>query len=149
MQTGSLRTAGPVIVFDTDCVLCSGMVAFLLRHERDRCLRFAGAWSEEGQALAARHGFSKLQLDETFLLIADGQVLTRSDAGLAILRHMRAPWRWLGVLRLVPRPLRDAVYRFVARRRYRWFGQRENCTLVPAGARDRFIGVRGLPPGAP
>lgn len=138
---GGVRTQDPIIVFDTDCVLCSGGVAFVLAHERGRRLRFAGAWSAEGLALAERHGFSRLQLDETFLLITDRGVLTRSDAGLEVLRHMKAPWRWLAMLRLVPRPLRDRVYRFVARRRYRWFGRRENCTIVPASERDRFIGV--------
>ncbi|MBR0668439.1 DUF393 domain-containing protein [Roseomonas hellenica] len=143
-----VQAQDPIIVFDTDCVLCSGIVAFVLAHERDRQLRFAGAWSAEGLALAARHGFSRQDLEETFLLIAGGHVLTRSDAALAILRHMRAPWRWLMALRLVPRPLRDVVYRFVARRRYRWFGRRENCTIVPAGERERFIGVRGRAPGA-
>lgn len=138
---GDVPTQDPIIVFDTDCVLCSSMVAFVLTHERDRRLRFAGAWSAEGLALAARHGFSRLQLDETFLLITDSRILTRSDAGLEVLRHMKAPWRWLAMLRVVPRPLRDVAYRFVARRRYRWFGRRENCTVVPPGERDRFIGV--------
>ena len=134
----------PVIVFDTDCVLCSGMVAFVLAHEAAPTLRFAGAWSAEGLAMAARHGFSRADLDETFLVIAGERVLTRSDAGLLVLRHLRAPWRWLaGPLHLVPRALRDAAYGFVAKRRYRWFGRKTNCTLVPPAQRHRFIGVAG------
>ena len=136
---------GPVIVFDTNCLLCSALVAFVLAHERDRSLRFAGAWSEQGLALAGAHGFSRADLDETFLVIDRGRVLTRSDAGFAILRHLRAPWRWLAPGRLVPRVLRDGVYTFVARRRYRWFGRHENCTVVPPGERERFIGVAGRP----
>jgi hypothetical protein len=60
----------PVVVFDTDCVLCSGMVSFVLAHERAPELRFAGAWSDEGLALAARHGFSRPDLDETFLVLS-------------------------------------------------------------------------------
>ena len=130
---------GPIMVFDTNCVLCSGGVAFVLRHERDRSLRFAGAWSETGLALAARHGFTRRDLNDTFLLITAGRALTRSDAGLAVARHLRAPWRWLGLLRLVPRPVRDLVYRAVARNRYRWFGQRQDCMMVPPAERDRFI----------
>ncbi len=131
----------PIMVFDTDCVLCSTAVAFILAHERDRALHFAGAWSEEGLALAARYGFTRQDLGETFLLIDGGQALTRSDAGLAVFSHLRAPWHWFGALRAVPRPLRDAVYSFVARRRYRWFGRRPDCAVVPAGERGRFIGV--------
>ncbi|MBW3558282.1 MAG: DUF393 domain-containing protein [Proteobacteria bacterium] len=127
------------MVFDTDCVLCSGMVAFVLNHERAPELRFAGAWSDEGLNLAAAHGFSKADLHETFLVIDGGRALTRSEAGLAVLSRLRAPWRWLTLLRVAPRPLRDAVYSFVARRRYRWFGRRQNCTVVPASERHGFL----------
>jgi predicted DCC family thiol-disulfide oxidoreductase YuxK len=132
----------PIVVFDTNCVLCSGMVAFILAHERNRALRFVGAWSDEGLALAARHHFSKSDLDQTFLVLSGDATLSRSDAGVEILSQLRAPWRWLAVVRIIPRPVRDAVYRFVARRRYRWFGRRENCVVVPPSESHRFIGVR-------
>jgi len=133
----------PVIVFDTDCVLCSGMVAFVLRFERDAALHFAGAWSPEGARLAAAHGFAPKDLDATFLVVVGGKGLTRSDAAIEISRHLKAPWRWLGVLRIVPRSWRDCAYDLIARRRYRWFGRRENCTLVPPDQRHRFTGVGG------
>lgn len=135
------RDTDPIIVFDTNCVLCSRVVGFILAHERDKLLRFAGAWSDAGRDLAARHGFSTADLDETFLLVTEAGALARSDAALAIAAHLRAPWRWLAVLHLLPKELRDGVYRLVARRRYRWFGRRENCTLVPAAERHRFIGA--------
>ncbi|MGA2042030.1 MAG: DCC1-like thiol-disulfide oxidoreductase family protein [Roseiarcus sp.] len=135
--------AGPIVVFDTDCVLCSGMVAFILAHERDRALRFAGAWSEAGLRLAARHGFARADLDQTFLVIEDGLAHTRSEAGLRLLRRLNPPWRWLAALRIVPRPVRDRIYAAVAARRYRWFGRRDNCVVVPPDQRARFIGVAG------
>ena len=130
----------PIVVFDTNCVLCSGMVAFILAHERNRALRFVGAWSDEGLALAARHHFSKSDLDQTFLVVSGHAALSRSDAGVEILSQLRA--RWLAVVRIIPRPVRDAVCRFVARRRYRWFGRRENFVVVPPSESQRFIGVR-------
>jgi predicted DCC family thiol-disulfide oxidoreductase YuxK len=74
----------PIVVFDTNCVLCSGMVAFILAHERNRALRFVGAWSDEGLALAARHHFSKSDLDQTFLVLSGDAALSRSDAGVEI-----------------------------------------------------------------
>ena len=60
-------TPEPAIVFDTDCVLCSGMVAFVLAHERDQAFYFVGAWSKEGLALAAKYHFTRIDLDHTFL----------------------------------------------------------------------------------
>ncbi|MBR0682172.1 DUF393 domain-containing protein [Roseomonas eburnea] len=140
-----MAASGAIVVFDTDYALCSGMVSFVPAHEQAPTLRFAGAWSEEGLAMAERHGFARADLDETFPVLHGDQVLARSDAGIAVLRHLRTPWRWLVVLGLLPRPLRDAVYGFVARRRYRWFGRRSDCTVVPAAQRHRFIGVRCAP----
>ncbi len=96
-------TPEPAIVFDTDCVLCSGMVAFILAHERDQTFYFVGAWSKEGLALATKYNFTRSDLDRTFLVIGGGTALTQSDAGLAVLSHLRAPWRWLAVLRFCPR----------------------------------------------
>lgn len=137
-----MDSPGPIIIFDTDCVLCSGVVAFILAHERAPTLRFASAWSDEGLALAARHGFTRTEFDETFLLLDAERAIARSDAAIAVLRHLRRPWRWLAAIAILPRPLRDAAYGAVARRRYRWFGHRASCTLVPPGQRHRFIGVQ-------
>ena len=134
--------AAPIMVFDTNCVLCSSAVAFILGHEAHPVLRFAGAWSEEGLALAGRYGFTRADLNDTFLVITDGQALTRSNAALAVATHLRAPWRWLGLFRFVPRTVRDGAYSFIARRRYRWFGQHQDCTVVPPAERHRFIGLR-------
>jgi predicted DCC family thiol-disulfide oxidoreductase YuxK len=131
----------PLVIFDTNCVLCSRVIAFILAHERDDTLHFMGAWSEEGLEFAARHGFSQADLDKTYLVVENGTVLTRSDASLAIAAHLKAPWYWLRGLRILPKAMRDAAYNIVAEHRYRWFGERENCTIVPSRQRHRFIGV--------
>ncbi|MEQ1694683.1 MAG: DCC1-like thiol-disulfide oxidoreductase family protein [Hyphomicrobiaceae bacterium] len=127
------------IVFDTDCVLCSGMVHFILRHERAPSIRFVGAWSDTGLRLAADHGLSRTDLDETYLVIENGHSFTKSDAGLVVVRHLNAPWSWLGILRIIPKPLRDALYTLIARRRYRWFGHKSQCFRPPMEAVDRFV----------
>ena len=126
------------VVFDTRCILCGGWVRFLLRYKADTRLHFVGAWSPAGLAMAARYGFGPHDLQKTYLVVADGIALTRSDAGLALLGHMKAPWRWLGLLRIVPRPVRDGVYDLVARNRYRWFGMMEACLVPGPELRDRF-----------
>lgn len=129
----------PTMIFDGECVLCSGTVRFVLRRERDQTLQFATMQSEIGRRLAAKHGISAADLDATFAVIDGGQALTRSDGALRIAQSLRAPWRWLGVLRVVPRPLRDAAYGAIARRRYKLFGRRDACFVPDPAQRHRFL----------
>ncbi|KQT91213.1 hypothetical protein ASG60_21490 [Methylobacterium sp. Leaf469] len=126
------------MIFDTRCILCSRWVHFLLRHEAETRLHFIGAWSPSGLALAARYGFEPQDLQKTYLVITEGVALKRSDAGLALLGHMKPPWRWLRLLRIVPKPIRDSVYDVVARNRYRWFGTIDTCLVPDPALRDRF-----------
>ncbi|MCW2389594.1 putative DCC family thiol-disulfide oxidoreductase YuxK [Sphingobium sp. B11D3B] len=127
------------IIFDTDCVLCSKWVHFILAHERDQGIMFVSAWSPHGLAVAARYGLNEAELQRTYLVVDDGLGLTRSDAGLALLRHLKPPYSWLRALRIVPRPVRDYVYVLVARNRYRWFGKVDRCFVPPEAMRHRFI----------
>jgi predicted DCC family thiol-disulfide oxidoreductase YuxK len=129
----------PTMIFDGVCVLCSGGVRFVLRHERDNELVFATTQSATGRALAARHGISTEQLDVTFVLVEGERAYVRSDAALRVAKHLAAPWRWLGVFRLVPGPIRDAIYSWVARRRYRMFGRYDTCMIPATDQRHRFI----------
>ena len=126
------------IVFDTRCTLCNKWVQFLLRHEADDRMRFVGAWTPTGSTLAAHHGVGPQDLQRTYLVIVNGIALTRSDAGLALLARLKMPWRWLTLLRFVPRPVRDAAYDLVARKRYRWFGTTQACLVPGPEARNRF-----------
>lgn len=129
------------LVFDAHCVLCSGFVNFILRHERDSEIIFLSAQSAAGIALAADHGLSADDLDETFLVERAGHAYLRSSAALKLTEHFKAPWRWAKTLRLIPRPLRDAVCTFAARRRYKWFGNTQLCMVAPKESRARFIDI--------
>lgn len=128
-----------IVVFDTDCILCSTWVRFLLRHERREVLLFASSRKPAGQALAAEYGFLPEDLDMTYLVVCDGQALTKSDASLVLLSELRAPWRWFTFLRLVPRSWRDLLYDVVARNRLKWFGEQQDCFLPTQEQRLRFL----------
>ncbi len=125
-----------VVLFDGICNLCNGAVRFVARHDRARRFEFAALQSETGARLLRerRPGFALDQL-ETLVLIEGTRVYTHSDAALRIARGLDGAWPLLGLLALVPRVIRDAAYRFVARRRYRWFGRTEACMLPPPPAR--------------
>jgi predicted DCC family thiol-disulfide oxidoreductase YuxK len=126
-------------LFDGVCNFCNAIVRFLVARDHARRLRFASIQSEVGRALLARHGIDSVAAN-TFVLIERGRALVRSDAALAVARHLPVPWRWGVVLVVVPRPWRDAAYDVVARHRYRWFGKRDTCMVPTPELRERFLG---------
>ena len=128
----------PIVVFDGDCVLCSANARFILRRDRRRRFRLATMQGQAGAALMARFGIDPLD-PETFILVEGERVRRNSDAALAIAEGLGWPWRALGVLRIVSRPVRDAVYGLVARNRYRWFGRRERCFVPTAEQANRIL----------
>jgi predicted DCC family thiol-disulfide oxidoreductase YuxK len=128
----------PLIVFDGECVLCSANTRFVLRFDREGCFRLTTAQGPLGQALYRHFGLFEPDY-ETMLVLQDGRLLTESDAALAIACGLGWPWRAAAASRLVPRPLRDACYRLVARNRFRLFGRRQSCFAPAAGERDRIL----------
>lgn len=129
---------GPIIVFDGHCVLCSANARFVLRHDRNRRFRLAAAQSEAGAALQRRFALNRDSL-ETIVVIEDGRAITESDAVIAIAAGLGWPWRAAAAAKLVPRALRDPLYRWVARNRYRWFGRRERCWRPEPADAERML----------
>lgn len=128
----------PIIVFDGHCVLCSHWARTIIKHDTHKRLRLLAAQSSLGEALYA-HFDLKSEDYETNLLIQDGQVRIKSDGSIAMCEILGGPWKLFTGLRLIPRPLRDAVYTFIARRRLKWFGSRDVCFLPPKDAAERFL----------
>lgn len=127
-----------LIAFDGICVLCNGFVRFLIRRDPEARLRFTTNSSETGSALFAKAGQDARA--PTSVILVDGQArYFESDAALRAIAALGGGWRLVGVFRIVPRVLRDTVYRFVARNRYRWFGKLDACPLPPSEWRERFI----------
>lgn len=128
----------PIIIFDGLCVLCSRFVNFVLRQDKKRVFRLLTAQSQLGEALYRHYGLRAPDY-ETYLLLADGQVLEKSDAALRIARLLGFPWSMAGMSAIVPRAWRDAFYDFVARNRLRWFGARQSCYAPAAADAERFL----------
>ena len=130
--------ARPVIVFDGVCVICNGWVRFLLRHDRQRRYRFAAMHTESGRALLAGNG---LDPDDpaSFLLVENGYAWRETDAIVRVIGSLGGFWRLVAGVHVAPKPLRDWLYRGVARNRYRWFGRHDACFLAPPGHEDRFL----------
>lgn len=128
-----------LLLFDGVCNLCNGVVQLVIKNDRHARFQFASLQSEAGQKLLREHGLPT-QRFETFVLIEDGKVYTRSTAALRTIRQLRWPWRLLYGLIIVPRRVRDAIYDLIARSRYRLFGKRATCMVPTPELRSRFLG---------
>jgi predicted DCC family thiol-disulfide oxidoreductase YuxK len=130
--------SGPILFYDGVCNLCNGTVRFVLKRDRKQAFRFAALQSDYACDALARFGVTP-ELDTIYLL--DGGVLYgRSSAALRIARQLRFPWPLMTVFLIVPKPIRDGVYNWVGRNRYRWFGRTDACQIPDANARNRFLG---------
>ena len=131
-----------IILFDGVCNLCNASVQFIIERDPTAIFRFAALQSDAGQALLAKSGLTpptdEAALDSV-LLLSGGQLYSHSSAVLRIARGLGGVWALAGVGGLLPRTWRDALYRFVARNRYRWFGRQESCMLPTPELWARFL----------
>lgn len=129
---------GPIVLFDAECVLCSANAQFILTRDRAARFRLASMQSAIGQSLYRRHGMDPE--DPVSLLVVEGDRIRQdSDAVISIYETLGYPWRLARILRIIPAWLRDRIYRFIARNRYRWFGRRDSCWMAPDRYRDRIL----------
>ena len=133
-----ISNTAPILLFDGVCNLCNASVQWVIRHDVRGDFRFASLQSEAGQALLRQHGLPTDHLD-TVVLIDGGKALLRSDVPLRIVKKIGGWWPALAVFGIVPRPIRDTVYDWVAKNRYRWFGRRESCMMPTPELKSRFL----------
>jgi len=129
-----------IILYDGICILCSGWMRFVLDRDTGRRFRFTPIQSSYGRALAQALDINPDDPD-TNAAVIDGLALRRSDAALAVVSRLPG-WHWVLVLRIVPRPLRDLVYRLIARTRYRVFGRHPVCDVGGGIYASRIITER-------
>ena len=127
-----------IVFFDGYCHLCSGVVRFILARDKKQRFLFAPL---QGSTASEMLGLSpKQQAAPDSLMVWDkGRLRKESAAALHIARKLSGLWRILIILHLIPAPLRNWVYRFIAKRRYRWFGKYERCMLPEPGQEQRFL----------
>lgn len=127
-----------ILIFDGDCVLCSANARFVLRHDKRGLFRLAAMQGVAGAALMRDAGVDSANPD-TIILIDGARVRRESDAVIAIFEKLGWPWRLAGAARLLPAPIRDAAYRWVARNRYRLFGRKDQCFVPRKEWEDRLL----------
>ena len=127
-----------IVLFDGQCNLCNRGVDFALRRDHKARLRFASRQSESGQALLAKTGMLSAA-GKSIVVVEGDAVHTQSRAVLEVARRLRLPWPLFFGFIIIPPFLRNALYRWVARNRYVWFGKRETCRVPTDEERARFL----------
>jgi predicted DCC family thiol-disulfide oxidoreductase YuxK len=127
-----------IILFDGVCNLCNGAVQFVIKRDKKNQFRFASLQGEFGQKILREHALEPGRL-ESFILKEGDRIYTESTGALRVAKELGGFWSWLYAFIIVPRFIRDAVYGWIARNRYTWFGKKEACWVPTAALASRFI----------
>ncbi|SER87270.1 Predicted thiol-disulfide oxidoreductase YuxK, DCC family [Gracilibacillus ureilyticus] len=126
-----------IILFDGVCNLCNSSVQFVVKHDPKMFFQFTSLQSEKGQQLLREYQIPSTV--ESVVLIEGSKYYTESTAALKIAKKLNNLYPLLFGLIIIPRPVRNKIYRYIARNRYRWFGKRTSCMLPGTEDRNRFL----------
>ncbi len=128
----------PVILFDGVCNLCNASVQYVIKHDPKHIFRFASLQSSFAEKILLKHNLP-LNNYNSFILLHNNQIYTRSAAALLVAKQLRGFIRFLYVFIIVPKFIRDAVYNIIANNRYKWFGRKNECWIPTPELKSLFI----------
>ncbi|WP_230499889.1 thiol-disulfide oxidoreductase DCC family protein [Sutcliffiella rhizosphaerae] len=128
----------PILLFDGVCNLCNTAVSFIIKRDPNAVFKFTSLQSDEGQKLLQKHGLSTESFDSFYYVHGD-EMYSKSTAALKVVRKLDAPWKFLYPLIFLPKPIRDIIYSFIAKNRYKWFGKKDQCMLPSPDIKKRFL----------
>jgi predicted DCC family thiol-disulfide oxidoreductase YuxK len=127
-----------IIVFDGQCNLCNKWVQFILKYDRDKKFKFCALQSKTGQKINTVF-LKEMKEGKTIIYINGKSMYLKSTATFYILRELSGVWSFFFILVSIPRPIRDYLYDFIAKNRYKWFGKAERCLVPTKETMSRFI----------
>ena len=128
----------PIILFDGVCNLCDSAVQFIIRRDKKNTFLFASLQSEMGQRILAQYNFPVDELN-SFILVENNKAYTRSTGALKVVKKLKGLWPLLYGFMIVPKFIRNWVYNWVGRNRYKWFGKKEECMIPTPELKARFL----------
>ena len=129
---------GAIVLFDGVCNFCNGSINSVIEHDKAGYFKFAPLQSGIGEDLLGRHGIERSETDSV-VLIEDEKAYTHSTAALRIARRLGGIWSMGYALIIIPRPIRDFLYKSFAKYRYRLFGRQDECMMPTPAIRARFL----------
>ncbi len=136
------NSASPIILFDGVCNLCNASVQFVIERDPTAIFRFSALQSDFGRAILAKNGLyteGSLSALNSIILLENDVVYDRSTAALRIAKRLSGGIQLMAVFLIVPKFIRDFVYKIIAKNRYRWFGKQESCWLPTKELKARFL----------
>lgn len=133
-----MKSEFPVIFFDGFCNLCNSAVQFTIERDRKNIFRFSSLQSKYAQKKMADFNIQP-KLGESMVLLEDGKLYERSTAALRVAKQLSGLWPLLYAFIIVPRFIRDGVYNYVAKNRYKWFGKKESCWVPTPELKEKFL----------
>lgn len=128
-----------IVLFDGVCNLCNASVNFVLDRDKRNYFRFAALQSQRGGTLLHAYGIPQKAEPESIVLLENGKAYQGSTAALRIAKRLGGLWPLLYAFIIVPRPIRDVVYKWIARNRYKWFGRTDACRMPTPALKARFL----------
>lgn len=128
----------PVLLFDGYCNLCSGSVIFIIKREKRDIFRFASLQSEFAKDLLSKLNSGE-NIPDSIVLVEANEVYYKSKAALKVARRLKFPWPLLYIFIVIPPFIRDWLYDFIAKRRYRWFGKKQQCFVPQKDIQHKFL----------
>lgn len=129
-----------IILFDGVCNLCNGAIQFVIKRDKKDVFRYAALQSEIGKKMIAERGIDTSKTDSIILVEPGIAYFIKSEAALEIAKEFGGLWIVFQVFKWMPGSLRDIVYDFVARNRYKWFGRKAQCMIPTPELQAKFLG---------
>jgi len=130
-----------IILFDGVCNLCNSSVQFVIKRDKKDQFRFAPLQSDVGQKLVQERGIDTTMIDSIILIEPQVAYYTKSDAALKIAQQLSGAWPLMGVFLGVPSGIRNVVYDWIAKNRYRWYGKRDECMIPTPELKEKFLSI--------
>jgi predicted DCC family thiol-disulfide oxidoreductase YuxK len=133
-----MNSGKKIILFDGVCNLCNRSVQFIIRHDKKNQFLFGSLQSEAGQFYLQKFNLSQ-DIFNSFLLVEEDKIYTRSSGALRVLKHLGSGWKLLYAFIIVPKFIRDGVYNFISKNRYKWFGKKDACWMPTQELKEKFL----------
>ena len=134
-----MSSINKIILFDGVCNLCNDAVQFVIKRDKEAVFLFAPLQGNTGQKLLKERGINPNEIDSIILIEPNVVFYVKSDAALEIVKKLDTPWRFIHLFKVLPRVLRDFVYDFIAKNRYRWYGKKDQCMIPTPELKSKFL----------